>query len=107
MPRPALPDATPRNPSCGACSGETRWEDCGFYCEDCELYFNADDMTASFLDQNAQRCDAPCDNYWHGENKIVERGFDCYSCQLPVGHWSLHWTGCQPKVTNGEEQAHA
>jgi hypothetical protein len=110
IPNPELPNAVPQNPACGSCSGETRWEDSGFYCEDCGLYFRADDMSASFLDPNAQPCGAPCDNYWHGDNKIkTGRRFDCYPCQLPVGHSSLHWTGCQPNevADAAREQAHA
>jgi hypothetical protein len=95
-----LPDAVPQHPACGVCGSETS-SDGGdyFYCEDCQLSFNSDDFSASFLDDQAKPCCAPCDNYWHGDDKIKPgTGYDCGSCKLPTGHTSLHWTGCQPKT---------
>lgn len=94
----ALPNAVPQNPACGACGGETVCYDVDdIQCEDCELCFDPnDDLSASFLDPNAEPCGAACDNYWHGDNKIkAGMGFDCGTCKLPTGHTScVHWTGC-------------
>lgn len=95
----ALPDAAQQNPACGCCGGETRaYEAEGFTCEDCQLRFDARDLSASFLDERTPPCEAPCDNSWHGDHKIKQgTGYDCGTCKLPAGHDSMHWTGCQPK----------
>lgn len=98
-----LPDARPQNPSCGCCENETRSYDAdGFTCEDCELWFDSN-LRASFLDPDAEPCNAPCENGWHGDNKIWPGfGFDCGTCKLPSGHTSMHWTGCERKQINTE-----
>lgn len=94
----ALPDAVVQNPACGACNGETSFEGEAFTCEDCRLYFHADNFSASFIDADAKPCGSPCDNGWHGDHKIRQgTGYDCGTCQLPAGHDSQCWTGCQSK----------
>lgn len=93
-----LPDAQPQHPACGVCQGETCFDGDQFYCEDCQLSFTADNLTASFLDDRAKPCGEPCVNAWHGDNKIRQGlGFDCGTCRLPTGHMSMHWTGCQSR----------
>ncbi len=101
----ALPDARPQNPACGCCNDETVANDSnGFTCEDCRLWFDADDLSASFLDPSDEPCNAPCDNSWHGDNKIQPGfGYDCGTCKLPAGHASMHWTGCQQKLLQSAE----
>jgi hypothetical protein len=90
----ALPDAVVQTPACGACYDDTTWDE-GWVCEDCQLYFEEGSLTASFLDPEAEPCGRPCDNYWHGDNKVrLGLGFDCSPCKLPAGHTSLHWNGC-------------
>lgn len=91
-----LPDATPQNPACGACSSETYCDGDAFICDDCQLEYDIYDMSASFLNPDAPVCEHPCDNTWHGDNKIKQgRGFRCGTCRLPEGHRSLHWHGCK------------
>lgn len=94
-----LPEATHQEPACGACGADTRVVDSDWYeCEDCCLYFDSDTLAASFADPDVEMCGEPCDNSWHGDNKIRQGlGFDCNPCQLPAGHTSMHWTGCQSK----------
>lgn len=94
----ALPEASVQNPACGACHGETHFDGDNFYCEDCQLSFDCDDLSASFLDPEAEPCGYGCDNLWHDDHKIKQGvGFDCGICKLPTGHTSMHWTGCQSK----------
>lgn len=95
----ALPDAVHQSPSCGCCGGETvAYDTDGFTCEDCQLWFDARDLSASFLDSETAACEAPCENGWHGEHKIRQGvGYDCGTCKLPAGHDSQCWTGCQSK----------
>ena len=92
----ALPDAQPQSPSCGACHGETRFEDQPI-CDECLLAFDPITLTAEFLDPEAISCSVPCDNPWHDDHKIRPGwGYHCHPCQLPNGHTSEHWTGCDP-----------
>ena len=94
-----LPNAEPQHPACGCCQGETCFDSDQFYCEDCQLSFDAETFTASFLDERVAPCGVPCDNYWHQGHKIKQGlGFDCGTCKLPTGHMSMHWTGCQPQT---------
>lgn len=96
-----LPNAQEQNPACGVCGSETEDNPDGpFRCEDCGLAFDRDTLTASFLDPDAKPCGAPCDNFWHGDNKIRPGvGYDCSTCKLPAGHANmLHWTGCESKA---------
>ncbi|AII28216.1 hypothetical protein VC74_gp54 [Mycobacterium phage Sparky] len=91
-----LPDATPQNPACGACSSETYCDGDSFICEDCQIAFDLYTLEASFLDPNDKRCGAPCENTWHRDNKTKPGyGFQCNPCPLPDGHKSLHWHGCK------------
>lgn len=102
-----LPRAVPQNPACGACGRELICYDPDDYqCEDCELCFDPnDDFSASFLDPGAKPCGRECDNFWHGDHKITQGiGYECGTCPLPVGHTSLHWTGCQAKQLASTEQ---
>lgn len=95
----ALPDAVPQNPACGVCHGETVWDGDDFICEDCLICFRRDDLSASFLDDDAEQCGVRCDNYWHGDHKIKPGiGYECGTCKLPAGHTSLHWPGCQQRT---------
>lgn len=97
----ALPNAVPQNPACGACGIETRWHVLGYQCEECLLVFDDvnSDLAASFLNPDAEPCGVACDNYWHGDHKIKQgHGYDCGTCQLPSGHTSMHWTGCEPRA---------
>lgn len=98
----ALPDAVQQSPACGTCGSETTFDGDDFICEDCQLYFDPDDLSASFLDAEAEACGAPCDNGWHGDHKIQQgKGYDCGTCKLPTGHKNFHWTGCQSKTLSG------
>ncbi|MDH6199221.1 hypothetical protein M2272_005889 [Mycobacterium frederiksbergense] len=92
----ALPNAEHQCPACGACGGETCYDD-GFVCEDCQLFFNRDSLEASFLDPGDKECREPCDNKWHGDH-LIKPGwkFQCGTCELPAGHKSLHFYDCQP-----------
>ncbi|OFB37950.1 hypothetical protein BA059_16770 [Mycolicibacterium sp. (ex Dasyatis americana)] len=91
----SLPNAERQPPACGACGGDTYYDD-GFVCEDCQLFFDRDSLEASFIDPGAKVCGAACDNTWHGDHKIKPgTGFQCGTCQLPAGHTSLHWRDCQ------------
>jgi len=94
----ALPSAEHQSPSCGACGSETTFDGDDFVCEDCQLAFEPNYLNASFLNPEAEPCGSPCDNSWHGDHKIKRGfGYDCNPCQLPAGHESFHWTGCQSK----------
>lgn len=91
-----LPAATQQNPACGACRGETRDEGDQFVCDDCQLAYDTILLEPSFIDPTAKVCGAPCDNSWHGDNKIrAGIGYRCGTCRLPEGHSPLHWTGCE------------
>lgn len=93
-----LPDAVLQSPACGACGSETSHDGDHFYCEDCQLGFNTDDLSAFFLNPDTEPCGFSCDNYWHGNHIIQQgQGYDCGTCMLPAGHESMHWSGCQPK----------
>jgi hypothetical protein len=95
----ALPDAVQQHPACGACGGETNDYGDEFTCDDCQLSFDTYDLSASFLDPKVAPCGAPCENGWHGDHKIRQGlGFDCGTCQLPAGHKSQCWTGCQSRA---------
>lgn len=97
-----LPDAVQQTPACGACGSSVDWDGDEWYCEDCRLYFRADDLSASFIHPDAEVCGAACDNYWHGEGRIKQGwGYDCGTCRLPEDHTSMHWTGCQPRSAAG------
>ncbi len=91
-----LPDAVDQPPACGACGGDTTYDD-GHVCYDCGLIFDVDDLSASFLDPDTPVCGAPCDNTWHHRRGAIwpNKAFRCHPCQLPTGHDSMHWTGCQ------------
>ena len=95
-----LPDATYPHPTCGTCGSETVLE-CGtFFCYECDLTFDPDDLTATYRDPAAEACSHPCENTWHQPHAIKQgHGYDCQPCALPAGHESLHWTGC---VARGE-----
>jgi hypothetical protein len=91
-----LPCAVQQDPACGACGRETVDNGDGFTCVDCQLSFDTYDLSPSFLDPEAAPCGAPCDNSWHSDHRIRQGlRFDCGTCQLPAGHKSFHWTGCQ------------
>lgn len=91
-----LPDAEHQPPACGACGGDTYYQD-GFVCEDCQLFFDRDSLAAEFIEPRAKVCGAACDNTWHGDHKIKPgRGFNCGTCELPDSHTSMHWFSCQP-----------
>ncbi len=93
-----LPDAQPQEPSCGACASETYFDGDVFVCEDCQLVFDKDDFSASFLDESVEPCGTPCGNWWHGDNRIKPGiGYDCGTCHLPTGHAGMCWTGCQAR----------
>lgn len=95
----ALPDAVQQHPACGVCGVETDADGDDFVCRDCQLVFDHDDLSASFLNPETPACGAPCDNTWHGDNLITPGiGYDCGDCKLPSGHQSLHWTGCRSKT---------
>lgn len=92
-----LPDAILQSPACGVCRAETDDDVDRFVCHRCGLVFDSDTLTASFLNPDDPACGEPCDNYWHGNNKIrAGRGYRCDTCRLPAGHESFHWTGCKP-----------
>ncbi|KIU17891.1 hypothetical protein [Mycolicibacterium llatzerense] len=95
-PGTALPDAELQYPVCGACGADTDYDGDTFSCDDCQLQFDRDDLTASFLDEDAAVCGAACDNKWHGAN-MIKPGvrFECGTCLLPSGHKSDHWTHCR------------
>lgn len=91
-----LPGAESSNPDCGACGSETDFDGDDFVCEGCGIYFSPTTMAASFLDEDAPACGAPCDNSWHRTDAIKPgMSFECRACPLPTGHSSLHWTGCE------------
>lgn len=93
----SLPVCSVQHPSCGACGGETRWDEY-FFCEDCGLnYGDGEDQTeAEFSDEEATACENPCENHWHGPHKIRQGWtYSCRPCALPAGHASDHWTDCQ------------
>lgn len=97
-----LPDAQMQNPACGACGSETSDQGDEYVCEDCQLAFDHDDLDARFLNPDVEPCGRPCDNWWHGDNRIRSGlGFDCGTCHLPAGHVSMHWTGCQKREAVG------
>lgn len=90
-----LPPARPQNPSCGCCGDETRFDTASYQCEHCQIAFDADTLAASFINETATACAAPCENNWHAPRKIwTDSTMDCRPCQLPAGHRSMHWTGC-------------
>lgn len=92
-----LPVAVPQNPACGACGTELRFgSDGSLVCEQCLLRYD-DVLTASYMDPDAKPCGAPCDNWWHGDDRIKKGWrFNCRPCQLPAGHVKgLCWTGCE------------
>lgn len=94
----ALPAAEHQSPACGACGAETWFDGDSFICDDCQLQFDPENLGASFLDSDAEACGKPCDNTWHGDNKIrLGIGYDCNPCQLQTGHKSLCWTGCEAR----------
>lgn len=93
----SLPDAKPQNPACGCCGVETDelYLEDEFACQDCGLVFDALTNEAAFLASETPTCGAPCDNTWHRPHAITHGvGFACNPCQLPLGHTSMHWTGC-------------
>lgn len=100
-----LPDAEAQSPACGCCHGETvAYDSDGFTCEDCQLWFDADDLSASFLDDRIDPCGAPCENFWHNDHKIQQGvGYDCGTCKLPTGHTSMHWTDCRTRQLKAAE----
>lgn len=93
----ALPEAITRNPACGVCGTDTKFDGDEFVCHDCGIYFDPETLAAEFLDSEAAVCGEPCDNQWHGDHKIWNGvGHQCGTCELPAGHNSLHWTDCKP-----------
>lgn len=93
-----LPVCRVQNPTCGACGGETEWDDDGLACFDCGLdYGDGSDYTeATFLDEDAKSCAVLCTNYWHEPHRIVRgKGYECRPCALPEGHKSDHWSECE------------
>ncbi|QBJ00890.1 hypothetical protein Henu3_gp19 [Mycobacterium phage Henu3 PeY-2017] len=91
----SLPDAVRREPTCGSCGEETYFDGDSFICDHCLIFFHADDLSASFLDVGADTCGEPCQNFWHGSDRIKPgMSFECGTCQLPAGHLSGHWTDC-------------
>lgn len=92
-----LPSCSIQYPSCGACGCHTDYDGDTFYCDDCRLDYGRgeDGETATYRDEEAGPCGTPCDNEWHGPDKI--RGgwtYLCQPCALPAGHTSDHWTNC-------------
>lgn len=86
--------------------GETYCDGDGFICADCQLLFDLDDLTASFLDPDAEPCGDACDNSWHADHRIKQGyGYDCGTCKLPEFHVSMHWTGCKPRPIVQDEKA--
>lgn len=94
----SLPAAEWQEPLCGVCGEETTSEGSLFVCYDCGLSFEPErDLAAEFIDSETAVCAAPCDNKWHGDNKITFGfGFQCFPCALPAGHSGVHWSGCTP-----------
>jgi hypothetical protein len=90
-----LPPAEPQNPSCGACGAETDFDGDSFVCQECQLSFDPNDLTAEYLDPETAPCSYACDNFWHLPGQATVHGFDCEPCALPAGHTSLHWTACE------------
>lgn len=94
-----IPDADVQYPTCGACLGETEYDDGDFHCESCKLGFNGRDLSAFYWDNEDETCGEECDNYYHGANRInVGYGYECTSCVLPTDHSSGHFTACKPVV---------
>lgn len=94
----SLPSAEAQHPACGACGNETRYDGDRFICEDCQLGFSTDDFHAFYLDPEDEPCGKPCENWWHGDNRITPgHGYDCGTCRLPADHTSLCWRNCRPR----------
>ena len=93
-----LPSCSIRNPTCGACLGETSHDGDSFYCQECGLdYGDGDDSPAIYRDEDAETCAAPCANSWHAADAIrTGWSYECHPCALPTGHNSDHWTPCKP-----------
>lgn len=101
----SLPVCSIQYPTCGACGGETEWDCDGICCKPCGLYYGKgeDQTEAEFLDETDEPCGKPCDNYWHGDEKITSKyRYECTACKLPEGHTSDHWSDCKP-VRIGDE----
>ena len=90
-----LPDAQWQAPACGACYAETNTEDGDYVCYSCGLLFDEQTLEARYHDDGAEPCGAPCENTWHGPERI-KAGWThaCNPCALPEGHESRCWTGC-------------
>lgn len=104
---PGLPSAENQAPACGACGGETSFEDDYFACYDCCLAFTADDhMTASYLDESSEPCGDPCSNVWHEQHNIKPGlTFTCSPCVLPREHETHPLSHYRPCVPHTEEKS--
>lgn len=100
----SLPNAEHRTPACGACGGDAECEEPGvFTCEDCRLDFTGPDLVAEFRNDSDETCGEPCDNWWHGPERIRRKvDFQCNPCALPKGHTADHWTGCRSVLIEGD-----
>ena len=65
-----LPDAEARCPSCQACGDETEYEDGVFCCEPCGLTYDRTDLTAAYIDDEAEPCAKPCTASWHKPDSL-------------------------------------
>lgn len=94
----SMPTLRAQNPLCGACRSETRHDLEQFVCDDCLLSYGdgEEGKSAEFLNEDDAACGKPCDNFWHGDHKIMAgEGYRCGACRLPAGHTSMCWTDCQ------------
>ena len=97
-----LPDAEARCPSCQVCGDETDYEDGVFRCEPCGLTYDRTDLTAAYIDDEAEPCAKPCTASWHKPNSITAIpgwSYECRTCALPTGHTSDCWTDCTTRYT--------
>ena len=96
---PNLPTCSIHNPTCGACGAETEHDGDTYYCDVCDLdYGDGAETTATYRDEDAPPCGAPCANYWHGPD-LIRAGwaYECQPCPLPATHEEGgHWHPCQP-----------
>ena len=80
-------------PMCGSCAAETEHDGDYFYCGGCGLDFDPGDLQASYRDEDAKPCDAPCGNTYHQASPAFP--YDCAPCALPSGHTTEdHWNPC-------------
>ena len=79
--------AVPSAPVCDACGGETASEDGDWVCQDCDIYWDPEDLsTAHYLDDTTPACGKPYpgthyadDGRWTLTN---------HPCDLPATHTS-------------------